>query len=308
MGMLSEVIPFDSGVWASGVHSTNTVHSATMVNSPPEMLMRYALDWQAQDFVRAAAVAHPGRAVRNEDVMALDAYHRTAIYREFSMPAGIEQALATVQADTVTDLAELLFLFRSDKGAFFTDEEVELAELLTPHMTAAWRQRQISHHYEAVIQGGSAGLFEFEGHAVIDGTGLLYAAGDKFSLAVKQVAPDWVGPNIPGQLMPLLTAQDGVLTVGDLEFSLARGEQKHILTVGQFDHTAHLTRAETRVARMFAGGQTHSQIADELGVSQSTVRNQLASIYLKLEIHSKAELGHFISGRVRPRWGQPEAG
>jgi len=298
MERLRQVIPFDSGVWATGVRSTNTALSVTMVDQPPEVLADYALNWQEQDFVRAAAAASPGVAFRNEDVMPVADYHRTAIYREFSGPAGIEHALGTVQADPVTDIAELIFLFRADKQAVFSDGERELAQLVTPHVAAAWRQRQIAHYYEAAV-GGALGRQAGRAEAVVDTDGLIYAADDQFSLALRRHFDDWVGPRVPAAVMAVFANADGLLTAGGLDFSLARGAYRHILSATPADRDDRLTHAETRVARLFAEGLTHSQIAAQLGVSPSTIRNQIAAIYRKLDIHSKTELARIVPARAQ---------
>ena len=293
MARLRAIIPFDSGVWATGVRSTNTALNVTMVDHPPEVLVAYALKWQDQDFVRGAAVANPGVSFRNEDVMPLADYHRLPIYREFSEPFGIEQALGTCQADPVTDIGELMFLFRADKQAFFTDAERELAQLVTPHVAAAWRQRQIAHYYEAAV-GGALSRPTRGAEAVIDSDGLIYAADDNFSLALRQHFAAWIGPIIPPAVMPIFTAPDGLRTVAGLDFTLSRGAHRHILAATPANRDDRLTHAETRVARLFAEGQTHAQIAGRLGVSPSTIRNQIAAIYRKLDIHSKAELARIV--------------
>ncbi|MEW5686017.1 MAG: helix-turn-helix transcriptional regulator [Pseudomonadota bacterium] len=299
MERLRSILPFDSGVWATGVRSTNVALSVTMIDHPPEVLVDYALNWQGQDFVRAKAAANPGVAFRNEDVMPLADYHQTEIYRRFSRPAGIVHALGTVQADAVTDIGELIFLFRADPAAAFTDAERRVAERLTLHMAAAWRQRQVAHYYETAAGGARSRSAEGAG-AVIDGSGLIYAADDNFSLALRRHFPDWEGPTIPPSVLPVFAAADGMLTAQGLDFSLSRGVDRHILTVTSARRANRLTRAETRVARLFAEGLTHSAIALRLGVSQSTIRNQIAAIYRKLDIHSKAELARMVPPASRP--------
>ncbi|MEW5685656.1 MAG: helix-turn-helix transcriptional regulator [Pseudomonadota bacterium] len=294
MERLRAVLPFDSGVWASGLRSTNTVISVTLVDHDPGMLAEYAERWQAEDFVRAAAVANPGVAFRNEDVMALPVYHQTPIYREFSARAGIEHALGAVQADGVTDLGELIFLFRAESVSHFTEEERAALELLTPHMAAAWRQRQIAHYYQTAVGERSERPLGTGANAVIDGAGLIYAADDEFSLAMRTGFPQWAGPIIPPRILPILDAPNGTLVEAGFEFCLTRGDERHVLTVVAANREHRLTPAELRVARLFAAGWTHSRIASELGVSHSTVRNQIASIYRKLEIHSKAELARMV--------------
>ncbi|MFI6781550.1 AAA family ATPase [Micromonospora sp. NPDC050276] len=57
----------------------------------------------------------------------------------------------------------------------------------------------------------------------------------------------------------------------------------------------HLTATEERVARLAARGRTNRAIADELFVSPKTVEANLARIYRKLGISTRAELGAAMS-------------
>jgi DNA-binding NarL/FixJ family response regulator len=50
------------------------------------------------------------------------------------------------------------------------------------------------------------------------------------------------------------------------------------------------------VPAVYADGLTQSSIAGRLGVSPSTVRNQLASVYGKLQVHSKVDLVRVLRG------------
>ncbi|RJF92619.1 helix-turn-helix transcriptional regulator [Noviherbaspirillum saxi] len=56
-----------------------------------------------------------------------------------------------------------------------------------------------------------------------------------------------------------------------------------------------LAPKEKKVAYLFANGISYGQIASQLGVSPHTVRNQLAQVYQKLDIHSKIELAKIIA-------------
>jgi DNA-binding NarL/FixJ family response regulator len=50
-----------------------------------------------------------------------------------------------------------------------------------------------------------------------------------------------------------------------------------------------LTKRETEVLEILAKGKSYSTIADELFVNKETIRTHIKNIYLKLEVHSKAE-------------------
>jgi len=61
-----------------------------------------------------------------------------------------------------------------------------------------------------------------------------------------------------------------------------------------------LTVAERQVAAAAAAGKSNQEIAAARGVSTRTVANQLASIYAKLGINSRAELAAFWHGTLGP--------
>jgi DNA-binding NarL/FixJ family response regulator len=50
-----------------------------------------------------------------------------------------------------------------------------------------------------------------------------------------------------------------------------------------------LTRRELEVLQLLASGKSYSTIADNLFVDKETIRSHIKNIYLKLEVHSKAE-------------------
>jgi DNA-binding CsgD family transcriptional regulator len=293
---LRRLLSFDSAVWGSGVHSTNAMLSLTLVDQPVDMLLSYANGWQAEDQCRTAAVAEPGRAFRNEDLQPIDEYRRSAIYNEFCIPWNMEQALTIVQVRKARDLAEIVCLFRADKDSFFTDQERALLEHLAPHMAAAWHQAQIAHFHRRAGFGDSIGVLEPERFCIVDLQGFVRAAGDTFCEAVMSFAPEWTGPLLPNALIPLVCGEQATITVGGIEFRKRHLLDHVVLAASPADGALGLTRAELRVASLYADGLTQSSIAGRLGVSPSTVRNQLASVYGKLQVHSKVDLVRVLRG------------
>lgn len=57
-----------------------------------------------------------------------------------------------------------------------------------------------------------------------------------------------------------------------------------------------LTTAERVVAELASTGASYKDIANQLGRSPATIRNQLHSIYAKLGVKNKAELAYRLSG------------
>lgn len=50
-----------------------------------------------------------------------------------------------------------------------------------------------------------------------------------------------------------------------------------------------LTQREAEILKLAASGLTHKEIAYQLGISAKTVRNHMANLYEKLNIHARAQ-------------------
>ena len=291
---LRREIPFDAAVWGSGIFSENLVLSIAFLDFAADKLLIYADAWQTDDYVRLAAVANPGIAMRIEDVMPRERYEQTDIYRLYSQPAGIEHAVGIARHEPVADLGDVILLFRADKSRPFSDVECRLLEGLSRHLVNAWEQSQILHHYRALADGSLVGPADTRCHAVCDEQGLLYAAGLLFCRAVLKLAPSWTGPRLPRVFEPLIGPflENGpeFQSVPGLPFTARKVGDRYLLTALAGSTIAKLTAAESRVARLYASGLSQPVIAKRLNLSTATVRNQLASVYQKLQVHNKIEL------------------
>ena len=85
-----------------------------------------------------------------------------------------------------------------------------------------------------------------------------------------------------------------------IEISLVRQQGFNMCRIRPIDAMEILTPREFVVARRFASGMSHKQIARELGVSHHTVRNQLAHLYRKLNLHDKASLAQYLIVNAAP--------
>ena len=65
-----------------------------------------------------------------------------------------------------------------------------------------------------------------------------------------------------------------------------------------------LTLAEVRIAGVVAQGARNKEIADHLGVCESTIKNHLHNIYTKLNLSSRGELARWYRTVTRPN-GSP---
>jgi DNA-binding CsgD family transcriptional regulator len=131
-------------------------------------------------------------------------------------------------------------------------------------------------------------------------TGLVHADGqveladqhffDLLEREWPELAPDF----IPQAALQLLN--EGKTYRGrQIEIAWIRQAGAQLCRIRPIDVMEVLTPREFVVARRFAAGMSHKQIARELGVSHHTVRNQLAHLYRKLDLHNKGALAQYLA-------------
>lgn len=283
----------DSAVWINGVSEADQVNNCLLVNQPDDLIHRYLADYAGIDLVRNHDVRSPGTAFRIEDTMPLAAYRRHPAYSEFWSPAGIEHAMAIAVTDPISQLMELVVLWRADAVQPFSDADRQALQDVAPHAIAAWRHRQLMHlHEQASAQPGLQ--LRVRGNAVCDANGAIYASDPHFNTVMRAHFDGWQGPLLPIKARAMVAAGRLAESIAGLDFVLAPAVPRSLLTVS-VAADATLTTAESRVAALYAEGRTNAQIAAALGVTQSTVRNQISAAYRKLDIHSKAELARLIA-------------
>lgn len=298
MHLLGELIPFDSGAWAAGAHDENIVYDWQLVNQEPHIIAHYAMNYGNEDFVRRNAVAHPGKAFMIEDFYTIGQWHELPIYGAFCQPLGIEYSLGAAGVDPLTKLEELIVLWRCDTSPPYTEAERVILANCVGHMFAAWRHRQMIHLFEHASATPDTQQQRIRSHAVINEAGLIHAASSDFSALLSEAYPAWRGPAIPEAVLARVDADERSFVVDDLEFTVTPGTQRHLISVSERTETSILTSAEARTARLFAANKTAGQIAEECGISQSTVRNQISSAYAKLKVHTKLELARQLGGQA----------
>lgn len=116
--------------------------------------------------------------------------------------------------------------------------------------------------------------------AGIVGYGNTYITGERLAEAVKIVASGgvWLGQKVIQQLILETSRNSGVRVTPDIEQRLAV-----------------LTRMELRVARLVALGRTNLEIADELEITERTVKAHLTAVYEKLHIANRLSLALLLN-------------
>lgn len=298
---LRPVVAFDSAVWANGDSGINAVHSLHVHNQAVGDVMVLATLYSDEDYIRARSVADPGKAYRIEDTMDFADYPNLRFYRDMGARMGIENSVGLSLFDPVSNLASFAALWRSDRAASYSDEDCRLFEQFFPHMLEAWHHAQVGALLDLRSPVGDAEEPFRWGRAVIDRVGGLTSLDREFADALRSEWPDWQGPLLPRELAEWACGDEPFLELGATRFEITRGEQYHVLGVARTGRETVLSAAEMDVARQFAAGESYKNIARHRACSPATVRNQIARIYQKLDVHSRADLARRIGpARLAP--------
>ena len=99
-----------------------------------------------------------------------------------------------------------------------------------------------------------------------------------------------------------VAAGESLLDPGVTNKVLARMRQ---LASGETDELASLSPQERRILGLIAEGKTNKEIADEVFLSDKTVKNYVSSILSKLNLRRRSEAAAFIAGR-RAKTQEPD--
>lgn len=184
-------------------------------------------------------------------------------------------------------------LFRSGSDARpFCQEDVNLKQLLTPHLYSCWRTNlhaEIERTRQAQSAADSASAF-------IDRKGRVIYASAVFGELIAERWPAWNGRDLPAQLLETISGSRKL--AGNNAMGLFVSQQYAggllRLDIRRPSLLDTLTNREREIARGFAQGCSYKEIAILMKLSPATVRHYLRVIYEKLDINDKAELVRMI--------------
>ena len=296
MALLGKLIAFDSAVWASGVHAPHQLHTAHLVNQPEALLKLYEGGLVEQDFVRTAAVAKPGRAVLLTELMSRADFEALPTYAMLCKPLGIEQALACCQISEQTKLFEYIALWRKSRTEPFGEADRMTMEILLPHLVAAWNQTTLFSMRANVGSGSTQADLTDTRLAVFDAAGVLRVTGPGFVTLLLSHFPSWIGPVLPpeftdaGARAGLARSSPVRTSLGALTLRVKAQSGLFVASLETSGLAQPLSPAELKAAQLFAQGKNNLEVSRALGLSSSTVRNQLAATYRKLGVSNRVEL------------------
>ena len=278
-------LPFESALWRWPAGEHNRGLGGHCYRAPAKMLQ----DLQRlgeHDALAARAGKRPGITLSASVSDSRQTW--SSPFAAFARAWSIERVLTTACRDPVLDVHTTIMLCRGAESRPFTERERRFKQCLMPHLVAAWTLNTL-----ARAENGATGPRAARERALIDRNGLIHHADPGFARLLQTEFPGWRGPRLPAALSRRLTDPAGESWRGRaIVASRARvvGELQCLVNLRLLGGTDRLSARELAVAREFAAGRTHREIAAGFGISPATVRNQIQSVYAKLDVDSKVEL------------------
>lgn len=273
---LKALIPFDFAVWGGGRADGRLVSDLTVLDQSESVLK----DWEAvadQDAFCDLTLRHLGTTARFDDV---PRFRNSFAYNEHWRRVNASHMMATITAEHADGYVSFVGLCADDRPFNFSEAERAFKQTLMPHLSQALRINRELWTHRAVLKE--------EAVALVDRDGWILSVNGPFR---QFTSAEWGASSarIPSEVMSLLVRQKH-WRGQSLTARLSDFDNHFFIHILFQPELSCLTPREKQVAELFASGLSHKRVAATLDISPSTVRNQLARIYEKLGISSKASL------------------
>jgi DNA-binding CsgD family transcriptional regulator len=289
--LLQNMLPFDSGLWGTftGTSDGPQPHWRYLHRLPAQMMAEYEHVKQ-YDVLNQQAVANCGRTLNVALTDAEPIAHPAIVAH--ARRWGMEHTLATMLLESPLNLYTAVCLYRNDPGHPFSEAERQFNEAIVPHLVQAWHLNAVQ--FLDTPPSPTSGLAR--ARAIVDRYGVLYNVEPAFASLLRREVRDWEGPRLPMHMVSALDRKAPELRSPSLVMSIVRElpEEMFLISVRARAPIDALSPRELMVAREFASGKTHKEIAKLFGTSPTTVRTQIQIIYTKLDVRTKIDLVHEI--------------
>ncbi|MBV1790704.1 LuxR C-terminal-related transcriptional regulator [Marinobacterium sp. D7] len=279
---VQSIIPFRSAWWGRGAPSAEAperLHSYYLLHLPPE----YFTDWKSirdDDNTVEEVFKKPGEAI----ILNIDNPDIHPGLKWLGERYEFHELMCVISLDEITGLSNHLSIYRAKEDNPFTPLERQLLESLMPHLLSAASINQIRSLY-ALLESRSDSHMAL---AVCTRDGVLLSSEPGLVDLLLTEWPEWRGPTLP--FLPDATGYQGKSVVIDTH----NRDDLYLLVARQLYPIEQLSTREQDVATRFGQGLTYKEIARDIGVSPNTVRHYLRSIYRKLGINNKADIGRLL--------------
>ncbi len=274
---MRHLIDFDFGAWGGGAADDREVSDVVVIDQTSSLFT----DWSAvatEDAYCGLALKRINHSVMFEDVP--DFRHSRA-YVEHWGRHDARNMVGTIMAEPVCGYVSFVGLCSADPARRFDEEQRYRKQLLMPHISSALRLCRENW----AMRGAAAG----EGVAIVNQAGWVLASHPLFRDLMRE---EWgtFANRLPADILQVCDTAVGQWRGQAIQLRIECFANYYLLRATVLSPLECMTHREQQVAECFAGGLSHKDVARELGIAPSTVRNHLARIYERLGIARKSEL------------------
>jgi DNA-binding CsgD family transcriptional regulator len=283
---VKSLVPFEASMWGTAnlQHGTE-MHTVHLHQKTPEMLVEYD-DVKDLDTITLALVQAPRVTVAvNSDQWF--GGHDKRDFRHFLSRHQHENMLVTSAYNADNHMIHWMSLYREDLDDHCTEAERQLIGTLAPHVMQALALNRLT-HLERIAAADRALLPH--GAAIADPNGCLHHIDAHLQSLMRAEWDCWNGATLPYDLLSACRGGN------------SRYAGRTCMIECKFEHGLLFLRARTRckadaltpreqtIACFISQGLTYKEIALKLNRATATVRNQIQTIYSKLEVNNIAAL------------------
>jgi DNA-binding CsgD family transcriptional regulator len=257
----------------------------------PEQMVEEYEQVKQYDILNQQSVANCGRTL-NVSLSQMEGTAHPAIIAH-ARRWGMEHTLATMFLELPLNLYTAFCVYRQPTSRPYSERERRITERVVPHIVQAWHLNEV-HFLEAPASPPQALP---RARALIDRFGVLHNAEPGLPALLRCEVSDWQGPHVPSGMLAALRDRAREFKGRAVVVSVVRElpDRRWLISARARAAIDALTQREMTVARLFAAGKTHKDIARALNTSPATVRTQIQTIYLKLGVRTKIDLATHVA-------------
>lgn len=216
--------------------------------------------------------------------------NKTTIFCELSAEARMKTTVSTLYTVDVarhTNLINVIALHRFRDSPYFTEADKQFEQSITGSFFRTLNDCLALSVRQSITQRWR----DLNSIASCTPNGIVYDVENSFVDRLRKEWPGWTGPMLPKVLLRLLDGPARSFWIGGKVIVRRLGYNTgSLLFISDLGKCACLTGRERQVAALYANGLNYRQIATYICIAMSTVRNHLASIYMKLGVSNKSAL------------------
>jgi len=271
-------IDFDFAIWGGGNGHSRQLHMATVL----DQVDTFFETWESVKHNDQYADLVIGNTGQTWSIDQLPEFRESEAYHEHWGRYHARQMVSTMEVDTHTGLHIFVTLARDDQQAAFSAVDIQTKNLITQHLFLASRHNDM--HYLRASQAPAS---------FVDRRGLLHAALPEFCAMLVNEWGRQAWQRLPENVNQALWST-GRFHSDHISLNAERFNNR-LLVRAAVNPLVSLSPREEQVARLYAAGSSHKEVAQALAISPTTVRTHLARVYQKLSVSDKGALAMWLT-------------